>query len=51
MTPAYQSREIARRLPNATHLHITNGSHFVLLERPERVLAAIRNFLETKAQT
>ncbi|MBI5533542.1 MAG: alpha/beta hydrolase [Deltaproteobacteria bacterium] len=50
VTPAYQSREIARRLRNATHLHITNGSHFVLVERPKPVLAAIRKFLETRAQ-
>jgi pimeloyl-ACP methyl ester carboxylesterase len=48
LTPAYQSREIARRLPNARHVHIRNGSHFLLLERPERVLPEIRAFLQAK---
>jgi pimeloyl-ACP methyl ester carboxylesterase len=51
LTPPYQSREIARRLQNATHLHVSNGSHFVLVERPERVLPAIRDFLESKVRT
>jgi pimeloyl-ACP methyl ester carboxylesterase len=45
LTPAYRSREIARRLRHARHLHIKNGSHFLLLERPEIVLPAIRAFL------
>jgi pimeloyl-ACP methyl ester carboxylesterase len=49
LTPAYQSREIARRLPQAEHLHVKNGSHFVLLERPEEVLPRVCAFLETRA--
>jgi pimeloyl-ACP methyl ester carboxylesterase len=45
LTPAYQSREIARRLPDAELLHLQRASHFVLVERPERVLPAIERFL------
>ena len=48
LTPAYQSKEIARRLPHAEHLHIRNGSHFVLIERPEQVLPRIHTFLNTR---
>jgi 3-oxoadipate enol-lactonase len=47
LTPAYQSREMARRLPHAKHLHLQRASHFVLVERPEVVLPAIERFLET----
>ncbi len=49
LTPAYQSREIARKLRNAEVLHLRNGSHFVLVERPEKVLPRIRQFLESRA--
>ncbi|MCO4764366.1 MAG: alpha/beta hydrolase, partial [Myxococcales bacterium] len=41
LTPAYQSRHIARRLPNAHHVSLRLGTHFVLLERPEAVLRAV----------
>lgn len=43
LTPAYQSRQMARRIPNATHLRIPLGTHFVLLERPARVVEAVRS--------
>ena len=33
LTPAYQSRAIARRLPGAQALHLKRASHFVLIER------------------
>jgi pimeloyl-ACP methyl ester carboxylesterase len=47
LTPAYQSREMVRRLPHAEHLHLRRASHFVLVERPEVVLPAIERFLES----
>jgi pimeloyl-ACP methyl ester carboxylesterase len=46
LTPAYQSREIARRLPNARRLHFPLGTHFVLLEYPEKVVRGVEEFLE-----
>lgn len=49
LTPAYQSRQMARRLPEAEHVHVRNGSHFVLLERPEQVLPPIERFLDERA--
>lgn len=49
LTPPYQSREIARRLRGAEHLHIRNGSHFVLIERPSKVLPRIERFLRERA--
>ncbi|MGE0706824.1 MAG: alpha/beta fold hydrolase [Planctomycetota bacterium] len=45
LTPPAMSREIARRVPRAEHLHIRRASHFVLLEHPARVLARIESFL------
>jgi pimeloyl-ACP methyl ester carboxylesterase len=45
LTPAYQSREMARRMPNADWLHLRRASHFVLVERPDEVLPAIERFL------
>jgi pimeloyl-ACP methyl ester carboxylesterase len=50
LTPAYQSRAIARRLPQAEHLHLKNGSHFVLLERPETVLPRVEEFLAARVR-
>ncbi len=50
MTPAYQSSEMARRMPNAEHLALTRASHFALLERPEVVLPAIEKFLGARAR-
>ena len=49
LTPAYQSREIARRIPGAEHMHVRNGSHFVLIERPEQVLPKVDRFLRERA--
>jgi 3-oxoadipate enol-lactonase len=46
LTPAYQSFEMARRLPNVEHLHLPFGSHFVLLEYPGLVVEHIRRFVE-----
>jgi len=45
LTPPSMSREIAKRIPRAEHLHIRRASHFVLLEYPERVLRRIEDFL------
>lgn len=50
LTPAYQSKEIARRLENAEIMHIKNGSHFVLIERPEQVVPRIERFLKARAR-
>ena len=44
LTPQRQSFEIARRLPNATHLPLARASHFSLLERPDAVLPAMERF-------
>ena len=41
LTPAYQSRELARRLPHARHQRIRLASHFALLERPQFVTREI----------
>lgn len=46
LTPPYQSRHIARRIPGARHLSIRLGTHFVLLEHPRRVVRAIAEHLE-----
>ena len=48
LTPCYQSREIAARLPIAT-LHVLHGTHFVLMERPQRVLELARDHLSRVA--
>jgi pimeloyl-ACP methyl ester carboxylesterase len=50
LTPPYQSREIARRIPGAEHVHVGNGSHFVLIERPEAVVPHVARFLEQRAR-
>lgn len=49
LTPAAQSYEIARRLPDAEHLALKRASHFALLERPDVVLLAIERFLHERA--
>lgn len=49
LTPAYQSREIARRLPNAELIELWRSSHFSMLEQPDVVIPAMRRFLETRA--
>jgi pimeloyl-ACP methyl ester carboxylesterase len=48
LTPAYQSDEIARRMPNAEHLSLTRASHFAILERTPEVVRAMRTFLERR---
>jgi pimeloyl-ACP methyl ester carboxylesterase len=50
LTPAYQSREIARRMPNADLVSLWRASHFVLVERPEVVAPAIVRFVEEKVR-
>jgi pimeloyl-ACP methyl ester carboxylesterase len=46
LTPARMSFEIARRIPNAQHLHLPTGSHFAILERSREVVERIARFLE-----
>ncbi len=50
LTPARQSREIARRMPHAKRVALVRSSHFSLLERPEVVLPAIEKFLTRQAR-
>ncbi|MFT6399905.1 MAG: pimeloyl-ACP methyl ester carboxylesterase [Bradymonadia bacterium] len=45
LTPAYQSKQMARRIPRSEHLRIPLGTHFVLLERPKLVADSIRRHL------
>lgn len=45
LTPAYQSFEIARRMPNTQHMYLPLGSHFVLIEYEDRVRTRIARFL------
>ncbi len=49
LTPAYQSRQIAERMPNAEHLRLGRASHFALHERREEVIRAMRAFLDRRA--
>lgn len=50
LTPPYQSKEIASRMPNAEYIRLWRSSHFSMLERPEIVVPAMRRFLEEKAR-
>ncbi len=50
LTPAYQSREIANRLPNAEHIQLLRSSHFSMIERPEVVIPAMKRFLDQRAR-
>ena len=45
LTPARQSAAMAKRIPNARHVPIRLGTHYVLIERPGRVLPAIQEHL------
>ena len=45
LTPAYQSKHIARRLPNAKHKRVKLASHFVLIERPDLLVKEVRQHL------
>jgi pimeloyl-ACP methyl ester carboxylesterase len=49
LTPAYQSREIARRMPNAEYISLLRASHFALMERPNDVVPAVLRFLQGRA--
>ncbi len=46
LTPALSGVAIARRIPNAEHLFIPFGTHFALIEKPERVLPRIAACLQ-----
>src|SRR6185369_8061440 len=50
LTPAYQSREIARRMPNAELIQLWRSSHFSIVERPEIVIPAMRTFFDRRAR-
>lgn len=46
LTPAYQSREMVRKMPNAQPMNLLLGTHFVLLEYPHFLTDRIATFLE-----
>jgi len=46
MTPAYQTRKIARTMPNARHVHFPWATHFVIIESTDKVIPLIRQFLD-----
>jgi 3-oxoadipate enol-lactonase len=50
LTPPYQSKEIADRMPNAEYIRLWRSSHFSMLERPEIVIPAMKRFLEQRAR-
>ena len=50
LTPAYQSREIARRMPNAELIELWRSSHFSMMERPEVVIPAMQRFFDHRAR-
>ncbi|MFC1889506.1 alpha/beta fold hydrolase [Thermodesulfobacteriota bacterium] len=50
LTPAYQSREMCRKLPNSRHICIAGGTHFVLVEYPDEVAERIAEFLSRKPE-
>lgn len=50
LTPAYQSRQIARRIRGAEHLALVRSSHFSMLERPDVVVPRIEQFLRSRVR-
>ena len=50
LTPPYQSKDIARRMPDAEYIRLWRSSHFSMLERPDIVVPAMRRFLEQRAR-
>ncbi|HVY49857.1 MAG TPA: alpha/beta hydrolase [Minicystis sp.] len=50
LTPAFQSAQIAARMPDARHLRLRRASHFALHERPDEVLRAMRGFLDERVR-
>jgi len=50
LTPPYQSKEIANRMPNAEYIRLWRSSHFSMLERPEVVIPAMKHFINQRAR-
>ena len=48
--PPRKSHEMADRMPNAAHLRAPRSTHFALLEHPEIVIPAVREFLDTQVR-
>lgn len=46
LTPAYQSRQMADRLPRAHHENLWLANHFAMLEYPDRVVREIELYLD-----
>jgi len=49
LTPARQSRAMARRIPGAKHVELTLGTHYVLVERTARVVEAVEGHFGAQA--
>jgi len=47
MTPPYQSYEMAAKIRGSQHEHFPLGTHFALLEYPEKIPQLIKDFLLT----
>lgn len=50
LTPAYQSWQMAHRLPRARSINLIRAGHFSLVERPAKLLPEISRFLEHEAE-
>ncbi len=48
LTPAYQSKEMVKKLPNVHYKRYRLGTHFVLIEYPKQVAADILEFLHNQ---
>ncbi|MGK5092603.1 alpha/beta hydrolase [Deltaproteobacteria bacterium TL4] len=46
LTPAYQSKEMLKKLPNAQAMHFKFGTHFTILEHPKKVPNRIYEFFK-----
>ena len=46
-----QAEEVARTIPKAQAVHISNAGHWVLLDNPDGFLAAVREFLSDRRMT
>lgn len=45
MTPSYLSKEMAKRIQKSKHIHFPLASHFIVLEKSEKVIQHVKEFL------
>ncbi len=45
LTPAYQSRQMVRRMPNAEGFRIGRASHFIVAEHPQQLADRVSDFV------